>query len=164
MQNNFSCQLCGRGIYRSLSQQKQSSSKLFFCTPWCKSVYASDKSLSMLPKNSIIFKIISQIYGVNRQPDYLTNLSFIKVHPNYVNQLGDYVVSAEARTNGNPTLTSKTPNDISTIKSACSIITLSDINSLLQVKEAKNEFNSDWKSIDFRYWNSEDISYSVLNY
>lgn len=126
MKNNFKCGLCGRGIHRSLSQQKQSNSRLFFCTPWCKSVYAGYANKPVIPVASPLFGVVSKI------AEHLAFVSLKKVHPNYIDQLGQYVVCVD------PFRDNKTDY----IRECFKAIKLTDIELLLPGK--------DWKSVGFQ--------------
>lgn len=127
MKNNFKCGLCGRGIHRSLSQQKQSDSKLFFCTPWCKSAYAGYANKpTMVPVESPLFEVISKI------SEHLAFVSLKKVHASYIDQLGQYVVCIDPFKD----------NETDYIRECFSAIKLADIELLLP--------GNGWKSVEFQ--------------
>lgn len=150
---NKQCSLCGNKIYRTPSQQKQSKSGLYFCSKLCKNVWQGVDQLLPLPSNSPLFKAVSAVYAMKRDKEYLTGLSVHNVE-GYEEQLGEVFVIARARINGKGELGSKTPADMESIRGCFDGVKLKDIVALEGVE-------SGWKSVSFRYWNKNDITYEI---
>src|SRR5271170_1963134 len=100
---NTECSLCANPLYRDFSQQR-SKSGLYFCNQFCKRVFYRGDKLCEIPKEHPIFKAMMEVYNdrMSKQPEYLTGVYIIRIDPKYKNVIGDYVITANARVNGNP--------------------------------------------------------------
>jgi len=153
---NVNCASCGNSLYRNFSKQQQSKSGLYYCNKFCKSIFWNGDKLCSVPKNHKLFQIINKSYQNNRHPEYLTGIYIIKTNPIHISE--GYIITANARINGNPRLCGKVPSDMEYIRNCFNGITLYDINSLPEFME---DLTQNWKRIEFKFWNPKDITYVI---
>ena len=161
MLNFVQCPCCGARLHRTPLQLKKSKSGLYFCDYYCKAVhYGCNNYIISVPWDSPVFSATRAAYNLPRPgKEYLTGITLCKVAIKHRKVLGDYMVIANAKVNGNPQLAGKTPANMDAIRQ-CFIgrVTLNNIESLPEMNEA---FNDDWKRVELRYWNENDVTCEI---
>jgi hypothetical protein len=152
MISNYQCTYCGTPLYKTPSEEAQSKYKKFFCSNFCKNIYRGVNPMLSVPQNNPIFSAVISVYNMNRQPEYLTQIT-IHNTAKYIKQLGEIFVVANARVNGTPNI-SKTPKDMINIRKCFDSIKMTDVLVLPDIEK-------NWKSIKLKYWNPKDITYEI---
>ena len=155
MEPNLQCNLCGSLIYRNYSQIKQSKSGLFFCSYACKSMHAGGSMYHTIPHDNKIFDAALKAWKIIplNKMEYLTHISLYK--PSDVNAASPHI-TANARVNGIPNLCGKTPDIMEKIRNCFFGITMKDVLLLPLLEDDIN-----WKYLDLRCWNDNDITYEI---
>jgi len=111
-----------------------------------------------IPKSNPIFNAILLVHQnkVIRQSEYLIALNLYKVTEPYKYMQGDFLVTAFVREKGNPSLAAKTATDIQNIRQCFNQVSLSNLEELAILYEIER-----WKKIEVRYWDNNDITFTV---
>ncbi len=176
MKPNTECHLCGLPIFRkeatrTVFDPKKDQSQYFYCSLDHKNMSRGNYNLLYsIPKDNPIFQATTKAYHLpvaryNDKTEYITNITICNFKK-YMKEgfaPGFYVIGT-ARVNDIPNLCGKTPTNMGAVRHCFDGITISDIEKLSEIQDLMETYDQDWKSIQLKWWNEEDVTYELRPY
>ena len=173
MRPNTECHLCGlpifrKGASRTVFDPKKDQAQYFYCSLEHKNLDRGNYNLLYaVPKDNPIFQAVTNAYLLPQQlyqdkTEYITSIS-IGNFKKYINKgfSPGFYVTGSARVNGIPNLCGKTPSNMDAVRNCFNCIKLENIEQLPEVKDSIENYDEDWKRLNFKWWNENDVTYQM---